>query len=110
MIARTPEPPYYAVIFTSLRTDGDAGYGAMADRMNQLAAEQPGYLGVESVRGADGLGITVSYWESEEAIRAWKAISEHRIAQETGRREWYAEYEVRVAKVERSYGFNRPPA
>ena len=102
--ARTPRPPYYAVIFTSLRTDGDAGYGATADRMVELAAEQTGYLGVESVRGADGLGITVSYWQSEAAIAAWRAHAEHTIARERGRKDWYAHYELRVAKVERAYG------
>jgi heme-degrading monooxygenase HmoA len=104
MLARTPAPPYYAVIFTSLRTDGDQGYASMAERMVELAAEQPGFLGVESARGSDGLGITVSYWASEEAIAAWRAHAEHRVAQETGRRTWYADYEVRVARVERAYG------
>jgi heme-degrading monooxygenase HmoA len=103
-IAATPPPPYYAVIFTSLRTEGDNGYGPMAERMLTIAADQPGFLGVESARGTDGLGITVSYWESEESIAAWKAQSEHRVAQETGRRKWYAEFQVRVAKVERAYG------
>ena len=102
--ARTPRPPYYAVIFTSLRTDGDDAYGATADRMVELAAQQPGHLGVESVRGADGLGITVSYWESEAAIAAWRAHAEHTIARERGRRDWYAHYELRVARVERAYG------
>jgi len=106
-LARTPDPPYWAVIFSSRRTEGDRGYAAMAERMEQLAAEQPGYLGIESTRDEDGLGITVSYWASEEALRAWKANAEHRIAQETGRREWYAEYTVRIAKVERAYGSRR---
>ena len=101
-------PPYYAVIFTSTRTAVDAGYGDMAERMVALAAEQPGFLGVESARGADGLGITVSYWASTEAIAAWKANAEHRIAQATGRRDWYTHYETRIAKVERAYG--KPPA
>jgi heme-degrading monooxygenase HmoA len=103
-LASTPEPPYYAVIFTSLRTDGDRGYGEMAERMADLAATQPGFLGVESARGSDGLGITVSYWASEEAITAWKAHMEHKPAQEGGKRVWYADYQVRVAKVERGYG------
>ena len=103
-IAQTPEPPYYAVIFTSLRTEGDRGYGGMADRMLELAAQQPGFLGVESARNPGGLGITVSYWESEDAIAAWKAHAEHRVAQETGQRVWYADYHLRVAKVERDYG------
>ena len=100
-LAKTPEPPYYAVLFTNLRTDVDDGYGAMAERMVELAALQPGFLGVDSVRGADGVGITVSYWESEEAIRAWKANAEHRVAQATGRRKWYAGFVTRVARVER---------
>ena len=100
-IARTPDPPYYAVIFTSLRTDGDHGYVHMAERMVELAAEQPGFLGVESVRGADGLGITVSYWKDLESIAAWKANAQHRVAQETGRARWYADFATRVAKVER---------
>jgi heme-degrading monooxygenase HmoA len=100
--ANTPPPPYYAVIFTSLRTAVDEGYDAMSDRMLELARRQPGFLGVESARGADGLGITVSYWVSEEAIAAWKAHAEHRIAQSTGRSKWYEHFETRVARVERS--------
>ena len=75
--AATPEPPYYAVIFSSLRQGGDNGYGQTADRMVELASEQPGFLGVESLRGADGFGITVSYWESEDAIKNWKRNAEH---------------------------------
>ncbi|AKJ32049.1 antibiotic biosynthesis monooxygenase family protein [Caldimonas brevitalea] len=98
--AHTPEPPYYAVIFTSQRTETDAGYGDMADRMMQLAVDQPGYLGVESARGADGLGITVSYWRTLEDIAAWKAHTEHLEAQRLGHRQWYAAFELRVAKVE----------
>jgi heme-degrading monooxygenase HmoA len=96
-------PPYYAVIFPSSRTAGDNDYGATADRMVELAEEQPGYLGVESARGADGFGITVSYWQSEEAIRAWKLHAEHTLARERGNREWYEHWELRVAKVERAY-------
>jgi heme-degrading monooxygenase HmoA len=103
-IAKTPEPPYYAVIFTSLRTEGDRGYGHMADRMIELAARQPGFLGVESARTEEGLGITVSYWASEEAIAAWKAHADHKVAQETGQRIWYSDYHLRVARVERDYG------
>lgn len=101
-IAQTPEPPYYAVIFTNQRTEGDEGYGAMADRMVELAAEQPGFLGVESVR--DGLGITVSYWESLEAIKNWKQNAEHQEAQRLGHKKWYASFKLRIAKVERDYG------
>lgn len=104
MFAQTPEPPYYAVIFTSQRTAGDEGYGDMAERMVALAAQQPGFLGVESVRGAEGVGITVSYWSSEEAIAAWRADAEHRLARELGRSCWYAGFQVRVARVERAYG------
>jgi heme-degrading monooxygenase HmoA len=102
-LAKTPPPPYYAVIFTSRRTEGDKGYGEMAERMVNLARQQPGFLGVESVRGADGIGITVSYWSDEAAVRAWKAQAEHRAAQEGGKRNWYSEYQVRIAKVERAY-------
>lgn len=100
----TPAPPYYAVIFTSQRTEVDKGYGLMADRMVELAAQQPGYLGVESTRGEDGLGITVSYWKDEASIKAWKANAQHQVAQETGKKVWYADYMLRVAKVERVYG------
>lgn len=103
-IARTPEPPYYAVIFTSRRTEGDRGYGAMAARMEALGATYPGFLGLESARGADGVGITVSYWRDEAAILAWKRDAEHQRAQRGGQDTWYADYEVRIAKVERAYG------
>lgn len=102
MIAHTPAPPYYAVIFTSLRTDVDEGYAITAERMVALAAEQPGFLGEESAR--DGLGITVSYWDSLEAIKNWKAHAEHRIAQQMGWEKWYTAYKTRVCKVERDYG------
>jgi len=103
MIVQTPEPPYYAVIFTSLRTEGDDGYGAMSELMDRLAAEQPGYLGIESAR--DGLGITVSYWRDEASLQAWKANLQHEAAQRLGRDRWYEAYQVRVARVERAYGF-----
>jgi heme-degrading monooxygenase HmoA len=101
-IAKTPAPPYYAVIFTSLRTSADDGYDAMAARMKELAAQQPGYLGVESVR--DGLGITVSYWASLDAIAAWKRNAEHQEAQRRGRAAWYSGFRLRICKVEREYG------
>lgn len=106
-LARTPVPPYYAVIFTSRRTDGDHGYAAMAERMVALGSSYDGFLGIESARGADGLGITVSYWRDEAAISAWKRDTEHSKAQHGGREKWYADYEVRVARVERAYGFAR---
>ena len=102
MIAATPPAPYYAVIFTSLRTEGDNGYGKMADRMVELAAQQPGFLGVESAR--EGLGITVSYWQDLASIKAWKMNAEHLVAQQTGRSDWYTQYKTRIAKVERDYG------
>jgi heme-degrading monooxygenase HmoA len=105
-LANTPEPPYFAVIFTSQRKPGDEGYSAMAERMLELASQQAGFLGVESVRDADGVGITVSYWSSLESIRAWKSVSEHRAAQELGRSQWYEDYRVRVCRVEREYGLN----
>jgi heme-degrading monooxygenase HmoA len=107
-LAKTPQPPYYAVIFASVRTAADdQGYAAAADRMDRLASEQPGYLGVESVRDAAGVGITVSYWTDEASILAWRRNAEHTIAREQGRHSWYREYELRVAKVERAYGFKR---
>jgi heme-degrading monooxygenase HmoA len=99
--ATPPEPPYFAVIFSSQRTEGDQGYGAMAERMVELAKEQPGFLGVESARGADGFGITVSYWRDEAAISAWKAHAEHAVAQRLGRERWYGEIHLRVCRVER---------
>jgi len=102
--AKTPTPPYYAVIFSSQRTPGDAGYGAMADHMVELAATQPGYLGIESCRGEDGFGITVSYWRSEQDITAWKRNAEHAAARQLGRERWYGHFELRVARVERAYG------
>lgn len=102
MIANTPEPPYYAVIFTSLRTDEDAGYGAMAERMVELAQQQSGFLGMESAR--DGVGITVSYWRDLESIRHWKAELEHKEAQRLGREKWYSSFKTRIARVERDYG------
>ncbi len=101
-IANTPKPPYYAVIFSSHRTAGDHGYDAMAERMVELAAAQPGFLGIESAR--EDLGITVSYWDSLEAIRNWKENAEHLEAQRLGREQWYAGFRVRVARVEREYG------
>ncbi|RIX48599.1 antibiotic biosynthesis monooxygenase [Paenibacillus nanensis] len=102
--AREGQNFYYAVIFTSQRTEGDNGYGAMADQMVQLASEQPGFIGVESVRDASGSGITVSYWDSLEAIRNWKRNEAHRVAQDRGKQEWYRQYKVRICKVEREYG------
>lgn len=101
--AETPEPPYYAVIFSSQRTEPDSGYGNMAERMVELASNEPGFLGIESVRGSDGFGITVSYWASVEAIANWKANVEHQAAQEMGKRAWYEHYQLRIAKVERAY-------
>jgi heme-degrading monooxygenase HmoA len=105
MLAQTPTPPYFAVIFSSLRTEGDHGYAAMADLMDELARKQPGFLGVESAR--EGVGITVSYWRDEAAIAAWKAEVQHAAAQRLGRERWYEAYRVRVARVERDYGFDR---
>lgn len=99
-IAKTPKPPYYAVIFSSQRTDGDKGYGKMADKMVELASQQDGFLGVESARDNE-LGITVSYWESLDAIKNWKENSAHKVAQERGKTEWYKSFALRVCKVER---------
>ena len=106
MIAKTPTPPYYAVIFSSLRTEGDHGYGEAAAHMLELARQQPGFLGVESAR-EDGLGITVSYWSSEAAILAWKQQAEHRNVREQGRATWYEWYELIVADVTRGYSWRK---
>lgn len=105
-IAKTPQPPYYAVIFTSVKTAQGAGedYAITADRMVELAQGQPGFLGIESARNE--IGITVSYWSDLESIRNWKMNSEHVIAQQEGRKKWYQEYKTRVCKVERDYGFS----
>ncbi len=104
MIAPTPEPPYLAVIFSSQRTEGDQGYGGMAERMVELARAQPGFLGVESARDAEGFGITVSYWRDEASIATWKAHAEHAVAQRLGWERWYADFQLRVCRVEREYG------
>ena len=106
MIAATPEPPYFAAIFSSQRAEGDHGYGAMAERMVELAGTQPGFLGVESARDAQGFGITVSFWKDEAAIAGWKANTEHLVAQRLGRDQWYAAFRLRVCRVEREYGMD----
>lgn len=101
----TIKTPYYAVIFTSIRTDGDQGYSIMAQQMENLAQQQKGFLGVESAR--EEVGITVSYWESLSAIAAWKQNAEHLVAQQKGIKDWYSNYKVRICLVEREYNFNK---
>ncbi|MGR3662140.1 MAG: antibiotic biosynthesis monooxygenase family protein [Paracoccaceae bacterium] len=101
--APLPDPPYYAVIFTAKRTKGDFGYEAMAEKMVKMANEQPGYLGIEATRDENGFGITVSYWADEAALKGWKTVSEHMLAQKLGRTRWYSYYTLRVAKIERHY-------
>lgn len=103
MIARTPKPPYYAVIFSSLKNPDDEGYAEMSDRMAEMVQKQPGYLGHESAR--EGIGITVSYWDSLESIRNWKAVAEHTEAQSMGKQKWYSAYKTRICLVERDYSF-----
>ena len=105
MLAKTPTPPYYAVIFTSLRSEIEEGYQEMAEEMLRLVALQPGYLGHESA--LEELGITISYWESLEAIQQWKVQSDHLLAQKYGREKWYSGYKTRIAKVERDYSMDR---
>lgn len=98
-----------AVIFTSVRTgDDETGYAEMAERMDTLAAEQPGYQGIESVRSDTGVGITISYWADHAAAAAWKRHAEHLVAQRLGRERWYDRYTVRIATVEREYHHVRP--
>ncbi|TLF46677.1 antibiotic biosynthesis monooxygenase family protein [Maribacter aurantiacus] len=99
------KPSYYAVIFTSIRTEGDHGYSEMAKTMEDLAKTQPGYLGIESAR--EEIGITVSYWESLEAITNWRKNSEHVLAQSKGIKDWYQNYTVRICKVEREYSWEK---
>lgn len=101
--ANTPEPPYYAVIFTNKLSSSDEGYEAMGERMYEMALAQPGCLGAESTRDVARLGITVSYWKDEASIAAWKANTTHLFAQKMGIGKWYEHYELRVAKVERAY-------
>ncbi len=101
--AQTPEPPYYAVIFTSLLADDDAGYAAMGDAMYDLALRQPGCLGAESARDDSRLGITVSYWVDGASIVAWKGQAQHLVAQKYGIERWYSHYSLRIARVERAY-------
>ncbi|MBI4913698.1 MAG: antibiotic biosynthesis monooxygenase [Acidobacteria bacterium] len=105
MIARTPDLPYVAVIFTNLLRADALDYEVVAERMLTLARLQPGFLGVESVRDERGLGLTVSYWKDEAAALAWKAVAEHREAQRLGRERFYATYALRVARVERQAFF-----
>lgn len=106
MIAETPDAPYWAVIFTAIFSgEAEAEYGETAARMVELAGQSPGFLGYESAQGEGGLEITVSYWESEDAIREWKRHAEHLAAQMRGREAFYSAYSIRVAKVERAYGF-----
>jgi heme-degrading monooxygenase HmoA len=102
-MVETPKPPYYAVIFSSVRTESDEGYSEMANYMIELAKKQDGFLGVESAR--QEVGITVSYWRDLESIKNWKEHSEHTIARNKGRSTWYRVFKVRIAKVEKDYGF-----
>ncbi|WP_088070908.1 antibiotic biosynthesis monooxygenase family protein [Gottfriedia luciferensis] len=102
--AKTPTPPYYAVIFSSIRTDGDNGYGKMSEKMVELASTQKGFLGIESARDQE-IGITVSYWDSLEAIKSWKEHATHRLAQNRGKKDWYESFAIRVCKVERDSFF-----
>lgn len=104
LLADTPEPPYYAVIFSSMQSDDLQGYEQTANHMLALARLQDGYLGVESAREA--IGITVSYWRDLESIKHWKQQAEHRLAQAMGRERWYRRYKTRIALVERDYGMD----
>lgn len=104
--AETPKPPFFAVIFTSRHSATDErAYAETADRMMELAANQNGYLGIESVRDSDGTGITVSYWRDEESIQSWYRNAEHQEAQRAGKEKWYDAFHVRIARVERQYSF-----
>ena len=101
IVTNTPKPPYYAVIFTSIKTDEDKGYSNMSGRMVELVSKQDGFIGFESAR--EELGITISYWKDKESIKKWKDNLEHQEAQKLGNEIWYKQYKIRVAKVERDY-------
>jgi heme-degrading monooxygenase HmoA len=101
MIAKTPQPPYYAVIFSSVKNDDGTDYAEMAEKMVKLAKQQPGFLGMESARNE--LGITISYWKDLESIKTWKQHTDHRLAQKLGKEKWYAAYKTRICRVERDY-------
>jgi heme-degrading monooxygenase HmoA len=103
MISKTPPPPYYAVIFTSIKNPEEKGYSEMSKRMSDLAKNNPGFLGLESAR--EEIGITVSYWKDLESIKNWKENTEHLAAQKMGKTKWYSSYKTRIAKVERDYEF-----
>jgi heme-degrading monooxygenase HmoA len=105
MIAQTPKPPYYAIIFTSIRSNIDDGYSEMSSKMLELAKKQPGFLGVESVR--EKLGVSVSYWKDLSAVRKWKENTDHLLAQKIGREKWYLSYKTRITKVENDYDFQK---
>lgn len=97
--------PYYAVIFTSTQTETIEGYSEIAENMENLAKQQKGFIGIDSARNE--VGITVSYWESLEAIKNWKANTDHLFAQKKGREQWYNWYNVKICKVEREYEFTK---
>lgn len=103
--AKTPQPPYYAVIFTTLKSDDQEGYAEMNARMFELAQQEKGYLGIESAKGE--IGISVTYWETPEDIARWKSHAEHQLAQAKGYSTWYAAFATRVARVERDNIFER---
>jgi len=105
MIVDYLKPPYYAVIFTTVMNDDLKGYSETAQRMEELAKQQKGYLGVEYARNV--MGITVSYWQTIEDITAWKNNIEHTVARNLGRQKWYKKYQLRICKVEREYGFEK---
>ncbi len=104
-LANTPQPPYYAVIFSSIRENDDVAYQVMAKKMDELAKIQPGFLGFETAR--DLLGVSVSYWDSLASIQKWKSNVDHQEAQNKGKSDWYKSYKVRIAKVEREYSFEK---
>ncbi|GHH82925.1 hypothetical protein GCM10017771_08420 [Streptomyces capitiformicae] len=101
------EPPYYAVVFTSVKTADQSGYGETAERMEELVKDVPGFLGMDHARTPGGLSITVGYFRDADAIERWRSDVEHRAAQKRGRAEWYESYSLHVAKVERGHSFVR---
>ena len=102
-IAKTPQKPYYAVIFTYKRTNVDNGYEVMEKKTTEMVAKMKGFLGYESSKDESGFGVIISYWDSEESINTWRSNQVHRSAKEGGREQWYSEFATRICKVEDDY-------
>lgn len=98
------QPLFYAVIFTSKLTGvAIEDYERNAAKMEDLCAQQPGFLGMDSARSE--VGITVCYWQSLADIENWRSHLDHKSVQEKGIEIWYESYDVKVCLVEKHYSF-----